>query len=157
MAFEPELEENENVEEDITLTISSKVNLRLILTDKAAYWPGKKAFAVSDPIVALKTDLSEITQVYIGRKSALGSLLVAIAMVIGGIVWTLFGYVGLPQALIIGGFIFGIVGGRRRIIRIGSLSWTAPITFGGETKKEVESICESIRVWAQKHSLPIRP
>jgi len=149
MAFEPELNENENIESDITLTISKKISLRLILTDQAAYWPGKKA------------NLPEIMEIYVGRKSALGSLLVAIIMIIGGIVWTLAGYVGMPQALIIGGVIFSIVGGRRRTIKIESsndkFSWTAPITFGGGIKKEIESITESIKVWAQNHSIRIRP
>jgi hypothetical protein len=45
------------------------------IPNKAAYWPSKKSFAVSDPIVNVRNEFPKIIEIMIGRKSAMGSLL----------------------------------------------------------------------------------
>ena len=41
MPFEPEFEDGEEIVEEIELIISKKISMYLLLTTRAAYWPGK--------------------------------------------------------------------------------------------------------------------
>lgn len=157
MAFRPQIDPGEKIEADIALVISEKPSLRLVLTNRAAYWPGKKAFAVSDAVTTERLVFAEILSVATGKRSSLGSLAIGLVMVVGGIIWTLCGYAGAPQALVVGGVIVAIVGGRRRTLLIRAerqkFMWTEPITFGGGIKTEVTRALESVRTWAQSNGL----
>lgn len=156
MAFQPEFEHGEQVSADITLVISGKIALRLLLTNRAAYWPGSK-FGLTDGVTTERLPLSQVQLVTTGTKSQLGSMIVGILMILGGVVWTLDGFVGAPQALIVGGIAVAIVGGRRRTMRIASekkkISWTEPIAFGGGVKERVTAVLSQVRDWARANGL----
>jgi len=165
MVFNPAFRDGEELEEDIELIISKKPQIRLVLTNKAAYWPGKKTFAVSDPITTIKVDLSEIESIFIGKKSSLSSLLSGIVMIILGGAWTFAGYpnsyyVGYPQALIVGGIILAFFGGKRTLLKIYSrnekLQWSAPLGFGKKFKEDINTTVEKLSTWAKKHSILLK-
>ncbi|MDL5050605.1 hypothetical protein QQ054_31890 [Oscillatoria amoena NRMC-F 0135] len=165
MAFDPQLDPNENVEHDIDLVISNKPQVRLVLTSHAAYWPGKKTFALSDPITTIKVDPDSIEEVFVGRKSSIGSIAAGGGMVIAGLAWTFIHYpeayvVGFPQALILGGVGVGIFGGRRSVLSVKSadqhLHWVAPIAFGGSVKHDIAAMFTQIAEWCKKHSVKMR-
>jgi hypothetical protein len=156
MAFQPEFEQGEQVSSDISLVIGGKVSLRLLLTNKAAYWPGSK-FGLTDGVTTERVPLSKVQSVFTGKKSQMGSMIVGILMILGGVIWTLGGFVGAPQALIVGGIAVAVVGGRRRTLRISSekmrLSWAEPIAFGGGVKQQVTAVLDQIRDWARSNGL----
>lgn len=165
MAFDPQLRPDEKVEHDISLVISKKPQIRLVLTSHAAYWPGKKTFAVSDPITTVRATPDRIDDVYMGRKSRVGSIAGGVAMVIGGLVWTFANYpeaywVGYPQALIVGGIGVSAFGGRRFVLRIQSakerLHWVAPIAFGSAVKRDITEMFTTIGEWCKRHSVNVR-
>jgi hypothetical protein len=165
MAFEPQLASEENVEHDLSLVISNKQHLRIVLTDQAAYWPGKKALAVSDPITTIRAAPDRIEEVYVGRKSRAGSIAAGMAMILAGLAWTFANYpesywVGYPQALIVGGLGVSLFGGGRFVLRIRSgkdrLHWVAPIAFGGTVKRDIAEIFSTIGEWCKKHSVNVR-
>jgi hypothetical protein len=92
-----------------------------------------------------------------GNKSQMGSMIVGLLMIVGGVIWTLGGFLGAPQALIVGGVAVAIVGGRRRTLRIASekkkLSWTEPIAFGGGVKQQVTAVLDQVRNWARSNGV----
>ena len=67
------------------------------------------------------------------------------------------GYVGAPQAMILGGIIVALVGGQRRILRItganAKLAWKEPIAFGGGIKRDVSAVLEAVQTWAASKGL----
>ncbi len=156
MAFQPVFEQGEQVSADITLMISGKQALRLLLTNRAAYWPGSK-FGLTDGVTTERLPLSQVRSVTARTRSQIGGMIVGILMILGGIIWTLAGFVGAPQALIVGGLVVAAVGGRRRTLVIASekskFSWSEPITFGGGVKAQVSSTLEQVRTWAQTNGL----
>ena len=165
MAFDPQLAADEKVEHDIFLVISKKPQIRLVLTNHAAYWPGKKAFAVSDPITTVRVTPDQIQEVFVGRKSAAGSIAGGLAMALVGLAWTFANYpesywVGYPQALIVGGIGVSVFGGRRLVLRIQSanerLHWVAPITFGAAVKDSITGVFTSVGEWCKRHSLNVK-
>ena len=165
MAFDPQLSPGETVEHDINLLISKKPQVRLVLTSVAAYWPGKKTFAVSDPITTVKVTPDRITEIYIGRKSRAGSIIGGGAMGIVGLAWTFANYpeaywVGYPQALIVGGIGLAAFGGRRLVLRIQTadqqLHWVAPVAFGSAVRRDVAEMFTRIGDWCKRHSVKVR-
>jgi len=156
MAFQPLLEQGETVSADISLVISGKQALRLVLTNRAAYWPGSK-FGLTDGVTTERLSLPQVLSVATGTKSQFGSLVVGLLMVIGGIIWTLGGFVGAPQALIVGGLVVAAVGGRRRTLVIAAerskFSWTEPIAFGGGVKAQITEALGQVRTWATGNGL----
>jgi len=159
MAFKPELAENEHLEYDIDLVISKKTSLRLVLTDRAAYWPVMKRIALTDPVATACVPISDIEKVVVGRKGALGSIIAGLGLAVAGIVWTLFGYVGAPQALIVGGILLSIFGGQRVIVQVHSakikLKWTAPLAFGKKVKTDITDTLAKIAEWSVQHAVTI--
>ena len=165
MPFDPQLGPGEEVEYDISLVISNKPQVRLVLTNHAAYWPGKKTFAVTDPITTVKSTPDRIVEVYVGRKSRAGSVAAGIMMAVVGLAWTFANYpeaywVGYPQALIVGGIGVAAFGGRRFVLRIQSvdqrLHWVAPIAFGGSVKRDITEMFMQTGAWCKKHSVKVR-
>jgi hypothetical protein len=165
MAFDPQLDPGEAVEHDIDLLISKKPQVRLVLTSKAAYWPGKKTFAVSDPITTVRVASDQITEIYVGRKSRVGSIIGGVALVLIGLAWTLANYpeafwVGYPQALIVGGIGVAAFGGRRFVLRIQSgdqrLKWVAPIAFGSSVKRDIRDMFTKVGDWSGRHAISVR-
>jgi len=156
MAFQPQFEPGEVVEKEVSLAVSNKI-LFLLLTNNAVYWPGKKKFAVSDPITTERLSFREIERVQIGRKSATLSLLVGLVMVVGGTLWTLAGFFGAPQALIVGGIVIAIIGGRRRTLKIQgagkTYKWSEPVHFGGQLGKTITAHLDSVAKWAADHGI----
>jgi hypothetical protein len=165
MAFDPQIGPDEKIEHDISLVISNKPQVRLVLTSEAAYWPGKKTFAVSDPITTVKVTPDRIVEVYIGRKSRAGSIAAGVVMSLVGLAWTFANYpesywVGYPQALIVGGIGVSVFGGRRFVLRVQStdnrLNWVAPIAFGGTVKRDIAEMFIQIGRWCKRHSVRVR-
>lgn len=157
MAFEPQLQNDEELLHDLALVISKKLSLRLVLTSKAAYWPGTK-LAITDGVTTEMVSVGELKNVFVGKKSALGSMLVGALMIVGGVLWTLAGYVGAPQALVIGGLIVAVVGGQRRTIAIHGpkkkFTWKEPISFGGGIKDQVTEVVTAVERWAERVGAP---
>ncbi len=161
MAFKPTLSSSERVETTIDLVISNKPSLYLVLTSEAVYWPGrKKGLAISDPVTTERLAIPQVRAVRIFNRSAVVSLLTGILMVIGGIIWTFGGYVGAPQALIVGGIVVALIGRKRRVLRlegtIQQLKWSEPITFGRSVKREVTNTLEAVKSWATRHGISVQ-
>jgi hypothetical protein len=161
MAFQPAFSASERVETKIDLVISNKPSLFLLLTNEAVYWPGrKKGLAISDPVTTERLAIAQVRAVHIFNKSTVGSLLTGILMILGGVVWTFGGYVGAPQALIVGGIIVALIGRRRRVLRLEGttqeLKWSEPITFGQSVKREVTNTLETVKLWANRHGVSVQ-
>ena len=159
MAFEPELTEAETIKHDIDLVITKNKPLRLVLTDQAAYWPTTKRMALKDSVGTAAVPIDEIEKVVLGRKSALGSVLAGLGLALLGILWTLAGYVGAPQAFIIGGILLSISGGRRVVVQVYAgkkkLEWTSPLAFGKKVKTNSAETQSSIANWCTNHAVAV--
>ncbi|ACL04662.1 hypothetical protein Dalk_2972 [Desulfatibacillum aliphaticivorans] len=167
MAFTVELAEGERVEQNIHFLIKKELFFQMVLTNKGAYWPGRKKFAVSDPIYTEFAPLSKIVDVVVQPKSLRFGLMAGLLMFIIGMAW---GAAGLfliydarnivyPLILILSGIVYPLLVGRKRVIRIVGVdkkfSWTSPVMFG-KSKKDMIEASENIKAWALEHRL-IRP
>ncbi len=157
MAFEFAPREDEVVEEDIDLRISDRSQLRIVLTNHGAYWPRRKLIAVADDVETVFVPLARIWRIVLRRKSQIGSLAVGLLMCAAGVVWTLAGTAGLPQALIVGGIALAVVGSRRLVFLVEAtdtaLRWTSPVTFGRAGRLEIETTARQLAGWAERHSI----
>ncbi len=161
MAFEPVLESKEEVLEDIQIDFNKDAGLRLVLTNKGAFWPGTKSFAVSDPITTEHLSLSKIELFSYRAKSKLVSVGTGGLLVLLGLFMTFGEYfetgailVGLPQALLVAGIVIALMGGRRkRLVLRGpsaKLKWSAPIVFGKKANQELDALEGRLRGWAER-------
>ncbi len=158
MAFEPKLESGEEVLDDILVTFEKEAGLRLVLTNRGVFWPGKKTFAVSDPVTTERLSLSEIERFSYRAKSKVGSAIAGLLLTIVGLFMTFGEYfetgaiwVGLPQALVVGGVVIAAMGGRRKSLRIqggkSKMTWSAPIVFGKRSNDELGQLEARLRAW----------
>jgi hypothetical protein len=170
MAFEPqtEFEPAEELVAALDVSFDRKANRRfvLVLTNRAAYWPGKKLFGIWDDVITVRVPLREIRRVEITRASGVVVALWGVAACLAGlaIVWLAVDgesyepdAVGYGLALAMGGICFGLLGGRRRRVTIetGSrrLSFTEPISLGGDARVRFAGALDEVHGWARTHGL----
>lgn len=166
MAFKPELSANETVEENIDLVISKKPQLRLVLTSKAVYWPGKRAFAFSDPVITKKAEHADVISLCVGKKKPVSSLFGGMGLILLGVLWTLSALpagkivVGMPQGLIVGGILLFMFGHKRTAVELltknGELRWSSPVAFGKKFNEDIERIESALVSWARKYNLYLK-
>jgi hypothetical protein len=164
MAFEVSLDDGEEIEADINLVISQKPQLRLVLTSRAAIWPGAKAFALNDAVTTERVPLHEIERVNIGRSSKTAARIVGLSLLFLGLA----GFVAvlmegqfskLPLLGVVMGPFIMVAGGRRR--KLGSclrsgrrgLKWTSPAAIGGGVNEMVDAVLLEVRRWSEKHGV----
>lgn len=171
MAFDPVLEPGEQVSADIRLVISDnrqesrRQELRLVLTNRAAYWPAPK-FGLFDSVTTKRMPLSEVVSVTSRAEWYLGNLIVGSLMLIGGLIVMTFGgmvstqdwaCVGGGLVLILLGLAIAAHGGWRRTLVIASeqikFSWVEPRAFREEFQARVSAVFEEVRIWAQSNRL----
>ena len=158
MAFNPELQQDEQIQHVINVTISKNESFRLVLTSRAAYWPGKNSLSDAETTEVLPT--SQIQSVQIRRRSAWASLAVGILLVLVGLVLTLAGRFRWPPILIVGGIIVGLIGHKRRVLVLASetdrFAWKEPIIFGGGVKQSITAAFGQIDAWAREHGIRVQ-
>ncbi|MFM9960136.1 MAG: hypothetical protein ACKV2Q_02810 [Planctomycetaceae bacterium] len=182
MAFEPVFEPGEKISADIRFVIIGSrgrhqyPELRLVLTNRAAYWPGSK-FALIDSVTTERVPVSQVDSVSIRPELYWGRLLIGFSMCIPGVIvairvatsrhWDLPGFRGglviviVPSVLLL---VFGLFiaahGGWRRTLTITSertrFTWAEPRSFRGKLKAQVSAIFQQVRDWARSHNLPLQ-
>ena len=157
MAFESVLKPDEQVTADITFSGFGREPYRLMLTNRAVYWPD------SNGISTRRILLDEIISVSIRDVWHRGRWLVAGIMFVSGVIGMCSAANGfVPQAV---GFVsvvlftlslfVGIFGGRRRTLVIASeqtqYTWAEPHVFFGVGPGA--TMFEQVRAWAQSNGL----
>src|SRR6185437_8942035 len=91
MAYEPELENGENVRLRVQLNLSKKAQpFHFALSDRAMYWPGIKLIAKTDPYYFRRIPHNQVQKVEIRRLAPYGFWTLAAAMIVVGLVSTIF-------------------------------------------------------------------
>ncbi|MCK5684525.1 hypothetical protein KAJ27_10400 [bacterium] len=167
MSFKPVYIDGEVVENDIDIISSRNEKLRLILTNKAAYWPAEKIFAVSDPVIAVKSDHNEIKGIDIFQENFQIGFIFGKLLVFIGFIWLVAGwiYLGfpdnhlviLPTSIFISvGALFVVKNQDKIEITIecdkGNLSWSGPF-FGKIKSAEIVKVIDILRTWSNKYSI----
>jgi len=148
--------------EDIQIDFNKDAGLCLVLTNRVAFWPGTKSFAVSDPITTEHLSLSKIELFSYRAKSKLVSVGTGGLLVLLGLFMTFGEYfetgailVGLPQALLVAGIVIALTGGRRkRLVLRGpsaKLKSSAPISDGsrsGSVNRANSPVSPRAPVWS---------
>lgn len=177
MAFEPQFAAEEQVAADIRCVIiasrqqSRQVELRLVLTDQAAYWPGHK-FGLVDSVSTERMPIGEVVSVSLRKEFFLGPLTVGGALFFSGAIMAIL----LKTTSIAGEFknhhasgiaacfvlmVFGLCraafGGWHRTLVIaserGEFRWAEPHSFGGTIKDQVTLAFRQVHDWARSNGL----
>ena len=159
MPFDPELEEDEEVVHEIYVKISKKKNFYLLLTNKAAYWVGKKKFAVKDDTIAIRLPVEGVDCISFYKSDFLWCLILGSLLVILGLLMIVASGFGTHLAWVAAGILIIFVGHKRRIVKISGggkiFSWREPIYFGGGIKQKVDQSFSHIRNWAKQNKIRV--
>lgn len=159
MPFEPEFREDEEIIHEINIKITKKHLFYLLLTNKAAYWIGKKKFAIKDDTMAIRLPVVEVDRIVFRRSSIRWCLILGSLLVILGVVGILASGFGAHLAWIAAGILIILVGHKRRIVEISGrgrkFSWMEPIYFGGGINQRINQAFSFIKQWAEKYNITI--
>jgi hypothetical protein len=180
MAFDPILEEGESRSADIQICLgysrrgSRPKVFKLVLTDRAAYWPEFKFGPFDRGFTTRRMPLSEIVSVSDRKVFYWRSLMVGVAILVTGLTVVIrvirapnWDFAGIRDAgtlavpfgigLIFGSLVIAASGGWRRTLVIASerarFTWIEPRMVGDEIDEQVAAAFESVRHWAQKSRL----
>lgn len=161
MAFDPTLEADEQVLSDLQVSFGKKGEglLRLVLTNKRAFWPGRKLVAVSDPITTEFVRVEDVQQVSWRPPSLLARLGVAVVLGVVGLAWSFGTFfadgsitVGMPTAMLLVAPVFPFLARGKRVLTIRgndkSFKWKSPITFGKTSRANLEQVESALVAWA---------
>ena len=180
MAFKPQFTPDEKIEGDFQLLHKKKECLRLVLTDRAAYWAGRKFFALRDDVTVETAAIAHIQEVQLGRTRKLPyvicGIVLALACLLGLVMafrfeWSgprnrdseatrqsyhLFKWVGLG--------VFVALAGRRRWFAIKlrphvagkGLRFKLPLTGKQDELFAADAVLAALTAWAQNHDIPVK-
>ena len=182
MAFDPVLEPGEKISTDIQVVLGNSRRgsrpkvLKLVLTDRAAFWPEFK-FGPSDRgFSTVRIPLSEIVSVSVRNVFFWRSLIVGATVLVTDLTIVIrvlrapnWDFGGVQDAgtlavpfgigLIFSSLVIAASGGWRRTLVIASerapFSWGEPDTLSDEINEQVTVAFELARTWAQRNRLHV--
>jgi hypothetical protein len=173
MAYEPELENGENVRLRVQLALSKKAQpFHFALSDRALYWPGIKLVAKNDPFYFRRFTHNQIQAVEIRRLAPYGFWALAAAMVVVGLISTVFmmqpllnkspgthQVSGWPIAIFVGGLILPFAAKGRYGLRVTTsektFKWKPPMVVDKASKDKVTEILATIRTACESAGLRV--
>ena len=174
MAYEPELENGENVQLRVQLALSKKAQpFHLAISDRALYWPAIKLVAKSDPYYFRRITHNQIQEVEIRRLAPYGFWALAAVMVVVGLISTVFmmqpllartpgthQVSGWPIAIFVGGLILPFAAKGRFGLRITTtqktFKWKPPMIVDKISKDKVAETLTSIRTTCESAGLRVK-
>jgi len=152
MSFEIHLEEGERMIANLSFIAGKAGSLNIAISDRAAYLPRKKLFAVSDPNYCERVPLNRILQATIRKLNPHLLWALALLMVIGGTATTALmmmpllkgggGTVsGYPPAIAVVGLVIPFIARRRYGLSVSIVdsvfSWNPPLLVDSASRKAV--------------------
>jgi hypothetical protein len=174
MAYEPELENGENVRLRVQLNLSKKAQpFHLAVSDRALYWPAIKLVAKNDPYYFRRFTHNQIQQVEIRRLAPYGFWALAAGMVVVGLISTIFmmqpvlanqpgehRVSGAPIAVFVGGLILPFAAKGRFGLRVTtsdkSFKWKPPLVVDKASKAKVAETLDAIRTACESAGLRVK-
>jgi len=174
MAYEPELENGENVRLRVELNLSKKAQpFHFALSDRALYWPAIKFIAKNDPYYFRRITHNQVQKVEIRRLAPYGFWALAAAMVVVGLMTTIFmlepllksqpgshRVSGWPIAVLVGGFILPFAAKGRYGLRVTTsdknFKWKPPMVVDKASKDKVAEALTAIRSACESAGLRVK-
>jgi len=167
MAFDPKFEPGEEVDFDIDLPIDGYW-LKLVLTNRGAWWARTKAVAVADPVVTEHLALRQISEVSLAPCSRAAELTAGLGVLAFGVALAVVGaleagdrsviWMGLLAAVAGLGILFYFPRRNRLSIRADSLvfEWAPPLLTLARPTRMIGHAEDALVRWATKRGLPLR-
>jgi hypothetical protein len=174
MAYEPELENGENVRLRVQLNLSKKAQpFHFALSDRAMYWPGIKLIAKTDPYYFRRIPHNQVQKVEIRRLAPYGFWTLAAAMIVVGLVSTIFmmeplitsqpgshRVSGWPIAVFVGGLILPFAARGRYGLHVTTseknFKWKPPMVVDKASKDKVTEALAAIRAACESAGLRVK-
>jgi len=174
MAYEPELENGENVRLRVQLNLSKKAQpFHFALSDRALYWPAIKLIAKNDPYYFRRFTHNQVQKVEIRRLAPYGFWALAAAMIVVGLISTIFmlepllksepgthTVSGWPIAVFVGGLILPFAAKGRYGLHVTTsdknFKWKPPLVVDKASKDQVAEPLNSIRAACESAGLRVQ-
>lgn len=173
MAYEPELETNENLALQIEFKISDKAKaFNFAVSDQALYWPATKMFAMNDATYFKRLRNNEISEVCVRRLPPYGLWVVAVLMVLVGLAFTYFMLTplinhepgehrvsGWPFAIFVGGILLPFAARGRLGLEVRThdkkFRWKPPLVVDKTSKQKIQATFDEIIAACEKSGLRV--
>jgi hypothetical protein len=171
MSFEIHSEDGERMIANLSFSAGRRGSLHIAISDRAAYLPRRKFFAVSDPNYCERVPLNRVVQATVRKLNPFFLWALALVMVFAGSVTTALmmmpivrgqgGTVsGYPPAIVVVGLIIPFIARRRYGLTISivdnGFSWKPPLLVDGASRKAVGSFLSHVADACRNAGITVR-
>ncbi len=171
MSFDIHLEDGERMIANLSFIAGKSGSLNIAISDRAAYLPRRKFFAVSDPNYCERVPLNRVHRATVRKLNPYFLWALAFVMVLAGSVTTVLmmlpvlrgeaGTVsGYPPAIVVVGLIIPFIARRRYGLTISivddAFSWKPPLFVDSASRKAVGSFLDRVAEACRKAGISVR-
>jgi hypothetical protein len=171
MSFEVHLEAGERMIANLSFSAGRSGSLRIAISDRAAYLPRRKFFAVSDPNYCERVPLNRILQATVRKLNPYFLWVLAFVMVFAGSVTTALMMMpilrgetatvsGYPPAIVVVGLVIPFIARRRYGLTISivdnTFSWKPPLLVDSASRKAVGSFLGQVAEACRTAGITVR-
>ena len=153
---------------EVSFDRKGKQRLRLTMTTRALYWEGREHVRSPDPHFTERAPIEAIESIRLTRSSRVFAVVVGLFGCGAGAALAYATYMtepviekafGLGVALMFGGPLFALLGGRQKQLVVRSadatLTFEQPVAFGAPPRHFAAGM-EALELWARTHQVPFR-
>jgi len=172
MAYVPELEHGEELELQTSFLMDKNNPFYFAVSDRAIYWPARKAFAVSDATCFKRIRNGEVSEVCVRRLPPYTMWVLAAFMLLVGLAMSVMMYgplvrqepgrhqvSGWPVAIAVGGILLPIASKGRVGLEIRTLNktfrWKPPLVVDKASKEKILTTLNEITQACERSGLRV--